>query len=197
MFVSGSGAKDAHKEPLGVSDVVLAPGPDASRGTEPDGDGAGAVPVEEVSRDQDRDGVVAFEASLAPFMRAEMAQLPPAIDLPGSALDKNQTEEGSDPGVGECSGGIVGPSPASYFRSDGPQVIRCFQVASRLPRGDGGDCDCLSSRLFGVPRVPHSLSPPQLYPHTSKCRLSRRTLGGLQRCCLAVCSNLKCGDGSL
>lgn len=52
------------------------------------------------------------------------AAAPPCCLDPGSrALGATAQEE-------ECSAGIIGSSPASYFKSAGPKVIRCFQVAS-------------------------------------------------------------------
>ncbi|XP_029360050.1 titin homolog isoform X2 [Echeneis naucrates] len=99
--------------------------PTASHKSEPDSCEAHGAPIEEESYDQDE--VVVFETSLVPIVEVEMAQLPPSNDPSYKALDETQEEEGSYPGVSECSGGIVGSSPASYFRSNGPQVIRCFQ----------------------------------------------------------------------
>lgn len=103
------------------------PSPTVSHKSEPDSVEFHGVPVEEESYDQEE--VVVFETSLVPIVEVEMAQLPPSLDLSSKALDETLEEEGSYPGVSECSGRIVGSSPASYFRSDGPQVIRCFQVA--------------------------------------------------------------------
>ena len=101
-----------------------------SHRSEPDGDEAHGAPVEEESSDEE--GVVDFDTSSVPVVEGAMAQLPPCC----RALEGIQEEEGSSPEASECSGNIVGSSPASYFRSDGPQVVRCFQVASRPPRGD-------------------------------------------------------------
>lgn len=97
-----------------------------------DANGAAAAAAEEVLFDQDE--FVVFETSMLPIVEVEMAQLPPSC----RPLDVIQEEDGPRPGVSECSGPIAGSSTASYFRSDGPQVIRCFQVASRLPQGNAG-----------------------------------------------------------
>lgn len=118
---------------MGFSGV---PSPTVSNKSEPDRVEAHGAPLEDESCDQE--GVVVFETSLVPIVEVEMAQLPPSIDPRCKVLDEIPEEEGSDPEVSECSGRIVGASPASYFRSDGPQVIRCFQVASRPPPGDAG-----------------------------------------------------------
>ena len=93
---------------------------------EPDSVEAQGAPVEEDSCDQD--GVVAFETSLVPILEVEKAQLPASLEPGCKALDETQEEEGSCPAVSEHSGRIVGSAPASYFRSHGPQVLRCFQV---------------------------------------------------------------------
>lgn len=98
-----------------------------SHKSEPDSVEAHGAPLEEESCDQEE--VIVFETSLVPIVEVEMAQLPPSLNPRRKALETLE-EEGSDPEVSEFSGRIVGSSPASYFRSDGPQVIRCFQVAS-------------------------------------------------------------------
>ncbi|XP_035988373.1 titin homolog isoform X11 [Fundulus heteroclitus] len=107
---------------LGVSE---APGPSGSQRTEPDGVEALSAPVEEESCCDEE--VVVFETLLVPLVEVEMAQLPPPAGSSCKALDEIQEEEGTCPVASECSGGIVGSSPASYFWSDGPQVIRSFQ----------------------------------------------------------------------
>ncbi|XP_067366244.1 uncharacterized protein [Channa argus] len=86
---------------------------------------ASRAPIEDKSFDQDE--IVVFETSLVPIVEVEMAQLPPSLNRSCKALDVIQEEEESHPGVSQYSGRIFGSSPASYFRSDGPQVIRCFQ----------------------------------------------------------------------
>ncbi|XP_042281134.1 titin-like isoform X2 [Thunnus maccoyii] len=121
----GSEAKAAHVETSSNLDFSGIPSPTVSHKSEPDSVEAHDVPVEEDSCDQEE--VVVFETSLVPIVEVEMAQLPPSLDLSGKDLDEIQEEEASYPGVLECSGRIVGCSPASYFMSDGPQVIRCFQ----------------------------------------------------------------------
>lgn len=92
------------------------------------------APLEEESTDQEE--VIVFETSLLPLVEVETAQLSPSLDPSCNALDDTLLEEGSDPEVLEGSGGIVGSSQASYFKSNGPQVKRCFQVASWPPQGD-------------------------------------------------------------
>lgn len=126
---NGSETQSAHKETsshLGYSDL---PSPTVSHTSEPDSLETPGAPVEEESCDQEE--VVVFETLLVPVVEGEMAQLPPSFEPTCKALDETQRKEGSSyPGVSECSGTVVGSSPASYFWSDGPQVIRCFQVAS-------------------------------------------------------------------
>lgn len=100
-----------------------------SRTSEPDSVESCGAPLEEESCDQDE--VVVFETSLVPIVEVEMAQLPPSLESCCTALDEIPEEE-EEPytQVSECAGRLAGSSPASYFRSDGPRVIRCFQVAS-------------------------------------------------------------------
>lgn len=123
-----NGSETAHEETssdLGFSGI---PSPTLSHKSEPDSVEAHSALFEEESSDQEE--VVVFETALVPIVEVETAQLSPSLDPCCKALDETLEEEGSYPGVSECSGRIVGSSPASYFRSDGPQVIRCFQVAS-------------------------------------------------------------------
>ncbi|KAI3360936.1 hypothetical protein L3Q82_013144, partial [Scortum barcoo] len=125
LLCNGSETKTALEESgrnLGLSGL---PSPTVSHKSEADSVEAHGAPLEEESCDQEE--VVVFETSLVPIVEVEMAQLPPSPDPRSKALDETPEEEGSDPEVSECSGRIVGASPASYFRSDGPQVIRCFQ----------------------------------------------------------------------
>ncbi|XP_070767718.1 uncharacterized protein [Enoplosus armatus] len=125
LLCDGSETKTAHEETsshLGFSGI---PSPTVSHKSEPDSVEAHGAPVEEESRDQEE--VVVFETSLVPIVEVEMAQLPPSLNPCCKALGETLEEEGSYPKVSECSGRIVGSSPASYFRSDGPRVIRCFQ----------------------------------------------------------------------
>ncbi|XP_039973220.1 uncharacterized protein LOC120783904 isoform X3 [Xiphias gladius] len=143
---NGSETKAAHEETSSSLGLSAIPRPTVCHKSEPDSVEAHGAPVEEESCDQDE--VVVFETSLVPIVEVEMAQLPPSLEPHCKALDETQEEGGSYPGVLECSGRIVGSSPASYFRSDGPQVIRCFQpplvqtqtvtisaVSSSLPTG--------------------------------------------------------------
>lgn len=122
----GSQTKVEHEETSSSVGFSGTPSPIASHKSEPDCVEANSAPVEEKSFDQDE--FVVFETSLVPIVEVEMAQLTPSVHT-CKALDVIQEEEGSHPGVSECSGRIAGSSPASYFRSNGPQVIRCFQVA--------------------------------------------------------------------
>ncbi|CAB1416778.1 unnamed protein product [Pleuronectes platessa] len=62
-----------------------------------------------------------------PDSRRRQTQLPASLEPGCKALDETQEEGGSCPAVSERAGRIVGSAPASYFRSQGPQVIRCFQ----------------------------------------------------------------------
>lgn len=103
------------------------PSPTVRHKSKPGSVQAQGAPVEQESSDEDE--VVVFETSLVPIVELEMAQLPTPFQPCLKGLDVIQEEGGPHPGVEECSGMIVGCSPASYFRSDGPQVIRCFQVA--------------------------------------------------------------------
>ncbi|MEQ2157295.1 hypothetical protein GOODEAATRI_000378 [Goodea atripinnis] len=107
---------------FGVSEVS---GPSESHQSEPDGVEALSAPVEEESCNHEE--VVVFETLLVPLVDVEMAQLAPPVESSCRALDEIQEEEGTCPVASESSGGIVGPSPAYHFWSDGPQIIRCFQ----------------------------------------------------------------------
>lgn len=122
-----SETRAAHEETSSSLGLSGTPRPTACHKSEPDSVEANDGPIEEESCDQDE--FVVFETSLVPIVEVEMAQLPPSLEHHCKALDELQEEEGSYPGASECSGRIVGSSPASYFRSNGPQVIRCFQVA--------------------------------------------------------------------
>ncbi|XP_041648442.1 uncharacterized protein LOC121513033 isoform X2 [Cheilinus undulatus] len=81
--------------------------------------------AEEESCDQEE--FVVFETSLLPIVEVEMVQLPPSPDPCCRALDETREEDGSNTEAPEDFGRIVGSSQASYFRSDGPQVVRCFK----------------------------------------------------------------------
>lgn len=72
----------------------------------------------------DRVEVVHSGTSLEPVVEVEAAPLPSCLDPGSRALGDAPQEEARRPA------GIIGSSPASYFKSDGPKVIRCFQVAS-------------------------------------------------------------------
>ncbi|XP_047217107.1 uncharacterized protein LOC124865762 isoform X4 [Girardinichthys multiradiatus] len=121
----GSEKKPLHVETssnFGESEVS---GPSESHQSEPDGVEALSAPVEEESCNHEE--VVVFETLLVPLVDVEMAQLAPPVESSCRALDEIQEEEGTCPVASESSGGIVGPSPAYHFWSDGPQIIRCFQ----------------------------------------------------------------------
>ncbi|XP_077430721.1 uncharacterized protein LOC144057263 isoform X3 [Vanacampus margaritifer] len=75
----------------------------------------------------DQEALVVIESSLLPMVEVAMVQLPLSLDASSQYLDEAQKEEGSCPRFLERSGNIVGSSPASYFRSGGPRVIRSFQ----------------------------------------------------------------------
>ncbi|XP_041798225.1 uncharacterized protein LOC121610272 isoform X2 [Chelmon rostratus] len=122
---NGSETKTAHEETSSHLGFSGSPSPAASHGSEPASVEAHGAPAEEESCDQEE--VVVFETSLVPIVEVEMAQLPPSLDPCSRALDETLAEEGSCPEVLQRSGRIAVSSPASYFRSDGPQVIRCFQ----------------------------------------------------------------------
>ncbi|XP_032374160.1 uncharacterized protein LOC116690995 isoform X12 [Etheostoma spectabile] len=146
FLCNGSETNSAHEETssnLGFSGI---PRRTVSHKSASDGVEAHSAPVEEESCDQEE--VVVFETSLVPILEVEMAQLPPSLNLCCKALDGTQEEEGSCTEVLECSGKIAGSSPASYFRDNGPQIVRCFQpplvqtqtvtiaaVANSLPSG--------------------------------------------------------------
>ncbi|XP_074539406.1 uncharacterized protein LOC141800641 isoform X1 [Halichoeres trimaculatus] len=125
---SGSESKTTHMETSGGSSAGFSgkPSPAVSLKSEPDNVKVlHGAPLEEESTDQDE--VIVFETSLLPIVEVERAQLTPTPDPGCKAVDDTLLGEESDPEVLEGSGGIVGSSQASYFRSDGPQVKRCFQ----------------------------------------------------------------------
>ncbi|XP_051922260.1 uncharacterized protein LOC127601230 isoform X5 [Hippocampus zosterae] len=75
----------------------------------------------------DQEALVVIGSSMVPMVEVEMVQLPPSLHPSSIFLDETQKEEVSCPRFSEHSGSIVGSSPASYFMSGGPQVIRSFQ----------------------------------------------------------------------
>ncbi|XP_035768188.1 uncharacterized protein LOC102777766 isoform X4 [Neolamprologus brichardi] len=138
---NGSDTKAAHEETSSSLEFTGLP-----IKSEPESVEVHRATVEKESRDQEE--VVVFETNLVPIVEVEMAQLPPSFDPSCNALEVIPEEEGSCPGVSDDSGRIAGSSPASYFWSDGPQVMRCFQpplvqtqtvtitaVSSPLPSG--------------------------------------------------------------
>ncbi|KAM9309485.1 uncharacterized protein KZ484_025542 isoform 9-T11 [Pholidichthys leucotaenia] len=122
---NGSETKAAHEETSSNLAFSGSPNPAGSHKSEPDCVQAHSAPVKKELHDQEE--VVVFETISVPIVEVEMAQLPPPCDPSYTALDEVQEEDGSRQGVWECSGRMVGSSPASYFWSDGPQVIRCFK----------------------------------------------------------------------
>ncbi|XP_027868337.1 protein 4.1-like isoform X11 [Xiphophorus couchianus] len=99
--------------------------PSESHQSEPDVVEGLSAPVEESLCNHEE--VVVFETLLVPLVEVEMAQLAPPVESDCKALDKIPEEEGTCLVAPECSGGIVGPSPPSFFWSDGPKVIHCSQ----------------------------------------------------------------------
>ncbi|XP_054636954.1 uncharacterized protein LOC129184736 [Dunckerocampus dactyliophorus] len=116
---SVSAAKAAHEETIATLDFSNKSSPTVGHCRSAEAPG---VPVE---RPCDQEKLIVFKSSLVPMVQVEMAQVPPLSDLSTKALNDIQGEEGS--GLLESSRNIVGSSPASYFRSGGPQVIRSFQ----------------------------------------------------------------------
>ncbi|KAM9722962.1 uncharacterized protein ACNS7B_018509 isoform 8-T10 [Menidia menidia] len=92
---------------------------------EPDSSEGFSGSVEEQSCDQEE--VVVSDTLSVPVVEVEKARLAPSAEPSCNALDEIQKERGSCPMVAGNSERIDGASPASYFWSDGPQVIRCFQ----------------------------------------------------------------------
>ncbi|XP_042079715.1 band 4.1-like protein 2 isoform X10 [Haplochromis burtoni] len=138
---NGSDTKTAHEETSSSLEFTGLP-----IKSEPESVEVHSATVEKELRDQEE--VVVFETNLVPIVEVEMAQLPPSFDPSCNALEVIPEQEGSCPGVSADSGRIAGSSPASYFWSDGPQVMRCFQpplvqtqtvtitaVSSPLPSG--------------------------------------------------------------
>ncbi|XP_029927918.1 titin-like isoform X2 [Myripristis murdjan] len=125
----GSDTEAAHEETsssLGFSDI---PSPAVSRKSEPDSVEAHDGP--DVGESCDQEESIVSETSLVPIVEVEMAKMPPShhpcsLAVDETQLKEEQEEEASYPGL-EYSGTIVGSSPASYFMSGGPHVIRCFQ----------------------------------------------------------------------
>ncbi|KAM6936089.1 uncharacterized protein PEZ65_006329 isoform 2-T2 [Lycodopsis pacificus] len=118
---NGSETHTAHEDTCSSLGFSGMPSPTVSHDSE-----AEDARVEEESCDQEE--VVVFETSSVPAVEVETAQLPASLGRCRKALDgTREEEEGSCPEVSVRSGKIVGSSPASCFRSDGPQVVRCFQ----------------------------------------------------------------------
>eukprot|EP00066_Takifugu_rubripes_P014794 XP_011604060.1 PREDICTED: uncharacterized protein LOC101066037 isoform X4 [Takifugu rubripes] len=124
LLCNGSETEVAHEGPSSAPAVSYAPSSTASRQNQPGCvkvQHAGA-PLAEESRDQEE--VVGSRTLLVPVVEVERAQLPPSPQPGCRALGETQRDRGSSP---EASERIIGPSPAAYFKSDGPRVIRCFQ----------------------------------------------------------------------
>ncbi|XP_024863855.1 uncharacterized protein LOC108241980 isoform X8 [Kryptolebias marmoratus] len=127
-FCKPSETNASHEEPISTLGFSDPPSPTASHGSEPDSTEALRLPVDEEEEWCNHEEVVVFEPLSVPVVEVEMAQLaPPSFEASWTALDEVLEEEGPRPGASECSGRMPGSSPASYFWSDGPQVIRCFQ----------------------------------------------------------------------
>ncbi|XP_062421474.1 uncharacterized protein LOC119198074 isoform X3 [Pungitius pungitius] len=116
----GSETKTACEETGSNRGFSGPPAPSVSPRRERDSVQAQAAHVGEES--WDRGGVVAFETSLAPIAEAEMAFVPSS-----QALEGTPEGEGPCPGVPLWPEKFAGPSPASCFRSDAPEVVRSFQ----------------------------------------------------------------------
>ncbi|KAM4581075.1 uncharacterized protein PAE49_005741 isoform 3-T4 [Odontesthes bonariensis] len=121
----GLQTKAAHEETSSNLGFLDLPMPCVSHKCEPDSPDAFSAPVGELSCGQEE--VVVFETLSVPVLEVEKARLAPSFEPSRKALDVIQEENESCPGEAEHSGRIVGSSPASCFRSEGPQVIRCFQ----------------------------------------------------------------------
>lgn len=113
------------------------------------------APVAEESREE----VVVSRTSLVPVVEVERAQLPPSPHPGCRALDEAQMNGGPCPEVSEGSGRIIGPSSAAYFRSDGPQVIRCFQVAG-APLGAADSVFAWPLHDFKAATLAHAFAAP-------------------------------------
>lgn len=128
-FISGTETKTAYKEissGLGISIPVQT----VSHKSQSDNGGVHDANAPVTEESCDRDEVVLLETLQVPIIEVEMAQPPPSLDPFCRALDETLREEGLYTEVMESTGRLIGPSSASYFKSNGPQVIRCFQVAS-------------------------------------------------------------------
>uniref|UniRef100_A0A3P9L5S2 Protein 4.1 n=1 Tax=Oryzias latipes TaxID=8090 RepID=A0A3P9L5S2_ORYLA len=115
-----AGSDSTLEEAAGNLDVSEPPSPTGSHHSLPDRADAFDCPLEEESLNQEE--VVVYETLLVPLVEVEAAQLGPSFDSSCKALELIQEEDES-----ECSVGVVGSASASYFWSDGPQVVRCFQ----------------------------------------------------------------------
>ncbi|KAL0985268.1 hypothetical protein UPYG_G00154790 [Umbra pygmaea] len=137
-----------------------------------------------------------------PIVEVERAQIP-------QSFHPVMEQEPSDKRVGlELSGRIAGSSPASYFLSGGPHVIRCFQVAHPLP-GSASDWLILSSACWpsaliggscGYPCSPFcSMTTTRWVTLTSKHRgllVEWSQLDMLQRRCAGAFLYTRTGDGA-
>lgn len=139
--------------------------PSESHQSEPDVVEGLSAPVEESLCDHEE--VVVFETLLVPLVEVEMVQLAPPVESDCKALDKIPEEEGTCLVAPECSGGIVGPSPPSFFWSDGPKVIHCSQVVSK-----GGDAVSFLSWPSASTLADFFAAPEQKKLHQSRKKIS-------------------------
>ncbi|XP_034030936.1 uncharacterized protein LOC117514535 [Thalassophryne amazonica] len=120
-----SETKATLKETRASRDVSGKPSPVMTHQSDPDSVEAHDGPA--VAETCDQEEAVVVETSVVSITEVEMAQVPLCNDGFSKGLDAVQEgEEASSPRL-ECSGQTFGSSPACYFMSDGPQVIRCFQ----------------------------------------------------------------------
>lgn len=180
-----NGSETAHEETSSILGFSGFPSPSVSHSSEPASMEVHVAPAEEESCD--REEAVDFETSRVPIVEVERAQLPLSLAPCSRALTETLVEEGTHPEASQRSVGIVGSSPASYFRSDGPQVIRCFQVASWPHQGDA---DSLSA-------WPHLLSPLQHHCTAQRVNLQRQDIRCGVKCFTGVLGSQLGGDGLL
>lgn len=121
-----SESKTLHEETNCNFEVSEVSGHSESHQSEPDDVQVPSAPIEEGACDHEE--VVVFETLLVPLVEVKTAQMAPLVESYCTPLDKIQEEEGTCAMASECSWGIAESSPASYFWSNGPKVIRCSQV---------------------------------------------------------------------
>lgn len=128
-FISGTETRTAYKETSSSLGISIIPVQTVSHKSQSDCGGVHGANAPVAEESCDRDEVVLSETLQVPIIKVETVQPPPSLDPFCRALDETLREEGLYE-VMESSGRLIGPSSASYFKSNGPQVIRCFQVAS-------------------------------------------------------------------